>query len=58
MKGVCTCLHLRRQVQKEQGKGDKEAVQGIKQKRKRREVDSKKETSSVMYLKQAQQHNI
>lgn len=38
--------------------GDKEAAQGTKRKRKRREVDSKQETLSVMYLKQTQQHNI
>lgn len=56
MRGACTCLHLRRQVQIEQeagcgmGEGGKEAFEGAKQKRRRKEADSKQETSSVMDL--------
>lgn len=44
----------RRGGQGVEGKGDKEAVQGTKRKRQRREVDGKEETLSVLYLERTQ----
>lgn len=70
MKGACTCLHLGRQAPKKKQKKSKKVLWGrergqggsaghkAKEKKRRREADSKEETLSVLHLEQAQQHNI
>lgn len=67
MRGVCTCLHLGKAGAKKSRKGEERGGGGQggsaghkakETKKRRREVDSKQETLSVMYLKQTQQHNI